>query len=140
MPYLMQVAVGRRPSLSVFGGDYPTRDGTCVRDYIHVVDLAQGHLAALDAMETLGAGCRAYNLGTGTGTTVLELIRAAEAVIGRPVAHEIVDRRPGDAMEVYADPTLANIVLGWKANRTVEDMCADHWRWQSAHPQGFTEH
>jgi UDP-glucose 4-epimerase len=140
MPYLMQVAVGRRPSLSIFGGDYPTRDGTCVRDYIHVVDLAQGHLAALDAMDALGAGCRAYNLGTGTGTTVLELVRAAERVIGRPVPHEIVDRRPGDAMEVYADPALANIALGWKANRTVEDMCADHWRWQSSHPHGFIEH
>jgi UDP-glucose 4-epimerase len=139
MPYLMQVAVGRRDSLSVFGGDYPTRDGTCIRDYIHVVDLAQGHLAALDAMDGLGAGCRAYNLGTGTGTTVLELVRAAEAVIGRPVPHQIVDRRPGDAMEVYADPALANAALGWKATRTVEDMCADHWRWQAGHPDGFAD-
>jgi UDP-glucose 4-epimerase len=139
MPYLMQVAVGRRDSLSVFAGDYPTRDGTCIRDYINVVDLAQGHLAALDAMDGLGAGCRAYNLGTGTGTTVLELVRAAEAVIGRPVPHQIVDRRPGDAMEVYADPALANAALGWKATRTVEDMCADHWRWQAGHPDGFAD-
>ncbi len=139
MPYLMQVAVGRRDKLAVFGGDYPTRDGTCVRDYIHVVDLAQGHLAALAAIDELPAGCQALNLGTGTGTTVLELIKAAEQVIGRPIPHEIVDRRPGDAMEVYADPATANAVLHWKTSRDVHDMCRDHWTWQSKHPYGFAD-
>ncbi len=139
MPFLMQVAVGRRESLSVFGGDYPTRDGTAVRDYIHVVDLAQGHLAALQVIDELPAGCSAVNLGTGTGTTVLELLAAAEQAIGKPVNHEIVDRRPGDAVEVYADPALANRVLRWKAERTVLDMCRDHWNWQSRHPYGFSD-
>ncbi|MEZ5266668.1 MAG: UDP-glucose 4-epimerase GalE [Acidimicrobiales bacterium] len=137
MPYLMQVAVGRRDKLSVFGGDYPTRDGTCIRDYIHVVDLAQGHLAALEVIDELPAGCLPLNLGTGTGTTVLELVAAAEQVIGRPVPHEIVDRRPGDAVEVWADPATANEVLRWKTTRDVVDMCRDHWNWQSKHPYGF---
>ena len=140
MPYLMQVAVGRRDKLSVFGGDYPTRDGTCVRDYIHVVDLAQGHLAALSLLDAPGeTGCRALNLGTGTGTTVLELIKAAEEVIGRPIAHEIVGRRPGDAVEVYADPSVANAALRWKTSRDIYDMCRDHWNWQSRHPYGFAQ-
>lgn len=139
MPYLMQVAVGRRDKLSVFGGDYPTRDGTCIRDYIHVVDLAQGHLAALDVIDELPAGCRPLNLGTGTGTTVLELIKAAEEVIGRPVPYEIVDRRPGDAVSVFADPSTANDVLRWKTTRDVVDMCRDHWNWQSKHPYGFSD-
>lgn len=137
MPYLMQVAVGRRERLAVFGGDYPTRDGTCVRDYLHVVDLAQGHLAALDALDGAGDGCRAYNLGTGTGTTVLELLAAASEAVGRPLPYEVVDRRPGDAVEVYADPSLAQSELGWKSTRSVAEMCRDHWRWQSAHPFGF---
>jgi UDP-glucose 4-epimerase len=139
MPYLMQVAVGRRDALSIFGGDYPTRDGTCVRDYIHVVDLAQGHLAALEAIDDLGGGCRAVNLGTGQGTTVLEMVAAASAAVGRDLPYRIVDRRPGDAVEVYADPTLARQLLGWKTTRTVDDMCADHWRWQSRHPYGFAD-
>jgi UDP-glucose 4-epimerase len=137
MPYLMQVAVGRRERLAVYGDDYPTRDGTCIRDYLHVVDLAQGHLAALDALDGGGDGCRAYNLGTGTGTTVLEMIAAASEAVGRPLPHEIVARRPGDAVEVYADPSLAQAELGWKAARSVAEMCRDHWRWQSAHPFGF---
>lgn len=137
MPFLMQVAVGRRDCLSVFGGDYPTRDGTAVRDYIHVVDLASGHVAALKVLDELPAGCIALNLGTGTGTTVLELVRAAEEAIGKPVNHEIVDRRPGDAIEVYADPALANRLLRWRAKRDVLDMCRDHWNWQSRHPYGF---
>jgi UDP-glucose 4-epimerase len=137
MPYLMQVAVGRREHLSVYGSDYPTRDGTCVRDYIHVVDLAQGHLAALDALDRHGDGCRPFNLGTGTGTTVLEMVAAASRAVGRPLPYRIVPRRPGDAVEVYADPSLAQAELGWKATRSVDEMCADHWRWQSAHPYGF---
>jgi UDP-glucose 4-epimerase len=119
MPFLMQVAVGRRPRLSVFGADYPTRDGTCVRDYIHVVDLAEGHLAALDALDAEGPGWHAY--------------------VGRPLPYEIVARRPGDVVEVYADPSRARRVLGWTATRTVQDMCRDHWRWQSSHPWGFGE-
>jgi UDP-glucose 4-epimerase len=138
MPYLMQVAVGRRERLTVFGDDYPTRDGTCVRDYLHVVDLARGHLAALGAMGEGAAGCRAFNLGTGRGTTVLEIVAAASAAVGRPLPYEIRARRPGDAVEVYADPSLARTALGWEATRSVEDMCADHWRWQSRHPFGFT--
>lgn len=137
MPFIMQVAVGRRDQLSVFGSDYPTRDGTCIRDYIHVVDLAQGHLAALDALDRTGAGCKAYNLGTGTGSTVLEVIDAAGAAVGSPIPYTIVDRRPGDAAAVFADPTHANEALGWRAERDLATMCADHWRWQSTHPEGF---
>jgi len=137
MPYLMQVAVGRRDKLSVFGGDYPTRDGTCIRDYIHVVDLAKGHLAALDVIGELETGCTALNLGTGTGTTVLELVAAASAVIGRPIPYEIVERRAGDAVEVWADPAEANRVLRWRTSLDVHDMCRDHWAWQSRHPYGF---
>jgi UDP-glucose 4-epimerase len=138
MPYLMQVAVGRLERLSVFGDDYPTRDGTCVRDYLHVVDLAKGHLAALRAMGE-GSGCRAYNLGTGRGTTVLEVVAAASAAVGRPLPYEIRPRRPGDATEVYADASLARTELGWEAALGVDDMCADHWRWQSGHPYGFAD-
>lgn len=139
MPYLMQVAVGRRDELSVFGGDYPTRDGTAIRDYIHVVDLALGHVAALGVLDELAPGAHPFNLGTGTGTTVLELLRTAEEVIGRPVPFEIVQRRPGDAVEVWADPARANTVLRWRATRDLHDMCRDHWRWQSTHPFGFAE-
>lgn len=139
MPYLMQVAVGRRDRLSVFGGDYPTRDGTAVRDYIHVVDLARGHLAALAALDRHGDGCRAYNLGTGRGTTVLELVAAASRAIGSPIPFEMVDRRPGDAVEVWADPSFAAKELGWRATHDIDDMCADHWRWQSNHPWGFAD-
>ena len=139
MPYIMQVAVGRLEKLRVFGGDYPTRDGTCIRDYIHVVDLAEGHLAALKALDRTPTGCHAYNLGTGTGTTVLEMVAAASRAVGRELPYEIVERRPGDAMAVYADPAYANTELQWKATRSVDDMCRDHWRWQSAHPSGFVE-
>lgn len=139
MPYVMQVAVGRREKLSVFGNDYPTRDGTCVRDYIHVVDLAVGHLAALDELVTEGPGCRAFNLGTGTGTTVLEMVAAAGMAVGRPIPYVVEDRRPGDVAAVWADPSLAMSALGWKAARTIDDMCVDHWRWQSRHPYGFGE-
>jgi UDP-glucose 4-epimerase len=139
MPFLMQVAVGRRPHLSVFGGDYPTRDGTCIRDYIHVVDLAKGHLAALEALERQGPGWHVYNLGTGVGSTVLEVIAAASAAVGRDLPYQIVDRRPGDVVQVYADPARAEQVLGWRATRDLHAMCRDHWRWQSTHPWGFGE-
>jgi UDP-glucose 4-epimerase len=137
MPFIMQVAVGRRAELSVYGDDYPTHDGTCIRDYIHVVDLAEGHLAALDRLENLGPGCHAVNLGTGRGTTVLEMVAAAGAAVGTPIPYKVVGRRPGDAAAVYADPTHAREVLRWEATRGIDDMCADHWRWQHTHPEGY---
>ena len=137
MPYLAQVAVGRREKLSVFGDDYDTPDGTGVRDYIHVEDLAAGHLAALDRISTHDRPLSVWNLGTGHGTSVLELVRAFERASGRPVPHEIVARRAGDVAASYADPTLAERELGWRATRTVDDMCADTWRWQQANPEGY---
>ncbi len=136
MPYAMQVAVGRREELSVFGGDYDTPDGTCIRDYIHVVDLAEAHLAALDALGRID-GCRAVNVGTGTGSSVLEVVAAASRAVGRDIPHRVVDRRPGDAPCVYADTTLAAELLGWTATRDLDDMCADHWRWQRDNPRGY---
>jgi UDP-glucose 4-epimerase len=136
MPYIMQVAAGRHPYLRVFGDDYPTRDGTGVRDFIHVVDLALGHLAALRVLgETEGAV--AYNLGTGRGYTVMELLRAAEKAAGREIPYEVVARRPGDIAECYADPALSERKLEWKATRGIEEMAADAWRWQSQNPEGF---
>jgi len=136
MPFIAQVAVGRRPRLEIFGNDYPTRDGTGVRDYIHVVDLARGHVAALDY---LGAhpGLVAHNLGTGNGSSVMEVLRAFERTAAQPIAHEFVDRRPGDVAECYADPGKANRELGWRAELDLKQMCEDAWRWQSKHPFGF---
>ncbi len=136
MPYVMQVAVGRRPELSIFGNDWPTPDGTGVRDYIHVVDLARGHLAALNALPRIG-GCQAINLGTGRGHSVLELVAAAGAAAGRPIPHRFAARRPGDVAAAYADPSRALTLLHWRAERTLAEMCADSWRWQSMNPQGF---
>lgn len=136
MPYVAQVAVGRRPELSVFGGDYPTHDGTGVRDYIHVVDLAQGHVAAVDALESLG-GVVPVNLGTGCGYSVLQVVAAFEKASGQKIPYRIVGRRPGDVAKCYADPTIAGRVLGWSANRDIDAMCVDAWRWQSANPSGF---
>ncbi len=136
MPFIMQVAVGQRAKLSVFGNDYPTRDGTNIRDYIHVVDLAEGHLKALDELET-GTGCRAFNLGTGTGSTVLEVVAAAGEAVGKPIPHEIVGRRAGDVIAIWADPEKATRELGWKSTRDLNDMCRDHWRWQEQNPAGF---
>ena len=136
MPYVAQVAVGRRAELSVFGGDYATPDGTGVRDYIHVVDLARGHLAALNALDEL-AGVVPINLGTGQGYSVLEVVTAFEKASGRKVPYHIVDRRPGDVATCYADPARARELLGWSAEMTIETMCADTWRWQSGNPQGF---
>lgn len=136
MPFVAQVAVGRRERLSVFGGDWPTVDGTGVRDYIHVVDLARGHLAALDrALQAPGAWT--VNLGTGRGTSVLELVRAFERASGRPVPYAIVGRRPGDIAACWADPALAKALLGWQAELDIDRMCVDAWRWQSGNPNGY---
>ncbi|MGI4816274.1 MAG: UDP-glucose 4-epimerase GalE [Janthinobacterium lividum] len=136
MPYIAQVAVGRLDKLKVFGGDYSTADGTGVRDYIHVVDLARGHLAALDALVKHDSSFT-VNLGTGQGYSVLDAIRAFEQASGRPIPYEIVERRPGDIAACYADPGVAEKILGWRAEYGIERMCEDHWRWQSANPQGF---
>ncbi|MBX3328470.1 MAG: UDP-glucose 4-epimerase GalE [Nitrospira sp.] len=140
MPFVAQVAVGRRPHLNVFGNDYPTSDGTGVRDYIHVVDLAIGHLKALEALERSmhRTECLTVNLGTGTGYSVLEIVRAFEQACGKPVAYKIAPRRPGDVAACYADPNRAAALLGWHATRSLADMCADTWRWQSFNPHGYT--
>ena len=136
MPFVAQVAVGRRAELSVFGSDWPTRDGTGVRDYIHVVDLARGHVAALGRAGEQ-AGAFTVNLGTGRGYSVLEMVRAFERASGRPVPYRLVGRRPGDIAECYADPSYARALLGWQAERGIDEMCADAWRWQSSNPQGY---
>jgi|TARA_R100000049_G_C1928294_1_gene72442 UDP-glucose 4-epimerase len=136
MPYVAQVAVGKREQLRVFGDDYDTPDGTGVRDYIHVMDLAEGHLAALDALARDG-GLITTNLGTGRGYSVLEMVRAFAAASGREVRYQIVERRPGDVASCYADPAHAKQVLGWEAKRGIDTMCADHWRWQSENPNGY---
>jgi UDP-glucose 4-epimerase len=136
MPYVAQVAVGKLEKLRVFGGDYDTPDGTGVRDYIHVVDLARGHLAAFDALAKHDASF-VVNLGTGQGYSVLDVVGAFEKASGRPVPYEIVARRPGDVGSCYADPAAAAKLLGWKAEFGIERMCADHWRWQEQNPQGF---
>ena len=136
MPNIAQVAVGIREKIRVFGNDYPTRDGTGVRDYIHVVDLARGHLAALETMQRERRGVT-VNLGTGRGVSVLETVRAFERASGRAVPFERVARRAGDVAECYADPSLAEKILGWKATYTLEDMCRDTWRWQCMNPHGY---
>lgn len=136
MPYVAQVAVGKREQLRVFGDDYDTPDGTGVRDYIHVMDLAEGHLAALDALARDG-GLITTNLGTGRGYSVLDMVRAFAAASGREVRYQIAERRPGDVASCYADPAHAKKVLGWEAKRGIDAMCADHWRWQSENPNGY---
>ncbi|HDV6320263.1 TPA: UDP-glucose 4-epimerase GalE [Burkholderia multivorans] len=136
MPYVAQVAVGKLEKLRVFGSDYPTPDGTGVRDYIHVVDLAKGHIAALDALVKRDASF-VVNLGTGQGYSVLDVVRAFEKASGRAVPYEIVARRPGDVAECYANPQAAADIIGWRATLGLDDMCADHWRWQEANPRGF---
>lgn len=136
MPFVSQVAVGKRAKLSVFGGDYPTPDGTGVRDYIHVVDLAIGHVRALDYLAA-NKGILKLNLGTGLGYSVLDVVRAFETASGSPVPYEIVARRAGDVAQCYADPALAAELLGWRAERGLAEMCADSWRWQSANPDGY---
>ncbi|MCC3869603.1 UDP-glucose 4-epimerase GalE [Terrisporobacter mayombei] len=138
MPYISQVAVGKLEQLSVFGNDYNTPDGTGVRDYIHVVDLAQGHLKALDKLDSL-PGLVTYNLGTGNGYSVLDMINAFSKASGKEVAYKIVGRRPGDVAMCYADSSKANKELGWEAKFDVDDMCKDTWRWQSNNPNGYKE-
>ncbi len=138
MPFVMQVAVGMREQLSVFGDDYDTPDGTGVRDYIHVVDLALGHLAAIDHLDEM-PGCTPINLGTGMGYSVLEMVKAAEKASGKDVAYAVVARRPGDIATCYAEPKLAAQKLGWSAKRGLEQMCADSWRWQESNPEGYGE-
>ena len=136
LPFVAQVAVGQREFLNVWGNDYPTPDGTGVRDYIHVVDLALGHLKALARLQT-HAECLTVNLGTGTGYSVLEMVRAFEQASGRPVPYRIAARRPGDIASCYAEPKQALALLGWQAERGLNAMCADAWRWQSGNPKGF---
>ena len=138
MPYIAQVAVGRLPRLRVFGDDYPTPDGTGVRDYIHVVDLADGHLAALRYAHGR-PGMHVFNLGTGRGNSVLEMLAAFGRACGRELPYEVVPRRPGDVAACWADPTRAEQTLGWRAARTLEQMCADAWRWQSMNPGGYAD-
>ncbi|HEY5801937.1 MAG TPA: UDP-glucose 4-epimerase GalE [Burkholderiaceae bacterium] len=139
MPFIAQVAVGRRAELSVFGGDYPTPDGTGVRDYIHVVDLAQGHVAALKRLFAQ-EGSFTVNLGTGRGYSVLEAVHAFEEASGRKIAYRVVARRPGDIACCYASPNAARELLGWEAKKSIKEMCQDHWRWQSGNPDGYRAH
>lgn len=136
MPFITQVALGKRAHLQVFGNDYATPDGTGVRDYIHVSDLAEGHVAGLKALLSRGKSLT-VNLGTGRGYSVVEVVKAFEAASGRPVAHQFAPRRPGDIAQCYADPSLAQELLGWRASRTLDQMCADSWRWQSQNPDGY---
>ena len=136
LPFVAQVAVGRREKVMVFGNDYPTPDGTGVRDYIHVMDLAAGHLAALGYLATK-TGVFRWNLGTGRGSSVLEVIEAFGTAAGHPIPYEFAPRRPGDAAVSYADPSAALADLGWSAHRNLAQMCEDHWRWQSSNPHGL---
>ncbi|MDE0614672.1 MAG: UDP-glucose 4-epimerase GalE [bacterium] len=138
MPYLLQVAVGRRDALPLYGTDYPTPDGTAVRDYIHVMDLAEGHLAALQALESSAGQVHTYNLGTGRGASVLEVISAMREATGHPLPYEELGRRPGDVPELWADPAKARSELGWSATRSLAEMCRDGWAWQSKNPQGYS--
>jgi len=138
MPYISQVATGKREALSVFGDDYPTPDGTGVRDYIHVMDLAEGHVAALKTLLEKKQGFT-VNLGTGQGYSVLDVVKAFEKASGRKVPYRIAPRREGDVATCYADPALAREVIGWRATRGIDEMCADAWRWQSGNPDGYRE-
>jgi UDP-glucose 4-epimerase len=139
MPILTQVAVGRREKVLVYGDDYPTPDGTGRRDYLHVEDLASGHVAALEKLGTTDAPVSTWNLGTGRPTSVMEMIHAFSLACGRDLPYEIAPRRPGDIAESYADPSRAHAELGWAAERGVDEMCADSWRWQSQNPEGYPD-
>jgi UDP-glucose 4-epimerase len=138
MPYISQVGVGKLPSLNIFGGNYPTKDGTGVRDYIHVIDLALGHLKALEKLKSKG-GVNTYNLGTGKGYSVLEMVEAFEEASGKKVPYSMIERRPGDAAICFADPSKARDELGWTAKKGIEEMCEDSWRWQQNNPNGYSE-
>ena len=139
MPFMAQVAGGRRAELSIFGGDYDTPDGTGVRDYIHVVDLAEGHCAALRTITNQGGGCDEINLGTGRGYSVLEVVEGMRKASGKEIKYTVGDRRPGDVAECYASPAKAEKILKWRATKTLEDMCEDTWRWQEMNPNGYAE-
>ena len=138
VPVICQVAAGKLETLSIFGGDYSTLDGTCVRDYLHVVDLADAHLKALDHLAKV-SGLRTFNLGTGRGTTVLELVNAFEQATGQKIPRRIVERRPGDVAEAWADPSLAKKILEWEATRDLGEMLVDAWRWQRENPRGYSK-
>ena len=139
MPYVSQVAVGRREFLTVFGNDYPTKDGTGVRDYLHVVDLAEGHLSAMDYMDTKDCGLFTFNLGTGNGYSVLEMCAAMGKACGHEIKYKIGDRRAGDIAVCYADATRAKKEMNWEAKRDLDEMCKDLWAWQSSNPNGFSD-
>jgi len=139
VPYISQVAVGRRERLQIFGDDYDTPDGTALRDYIHVEDLAAGHVAALDKLSSTAQVVSTWNLGTGTGSSVFDVLHAFERAVGRELPYEVVGRRAGDIAASYADPGRANAELGWCASRSIDDMCADAWRWQSQNPNGYPD-
>jgi UDP-glucose 4-epimerase len=136
VPYISQVAIGKLEYLRIFGNDYPTRDGTGIRDYIHVIDLADGHLASVQKLNTK-CGLVVYNLGTGTGYSVLEMVEAFSRASGRQIPYKIVGRRPGDIAECYADPKKAEAELSWKAKRGLDEMCRDTWNWQTKNPNGY---
>jgi UDP-glucose 4-epimerase len=137
MPFVAQVAVGRREFLTVFGNDYDTPDGTGVRDYLHVMDLAEGHLSAISYMEKKKSGLFIFNLGTGKGYSVLDMVKAMGKACGHDIAYKIGDRRPGDIAVCYADATLAKEKMGWEGNRDLDEMCRDLWSWQQKNPNGF---
>lgn len=139
LPLLAQVATGKRDKLLVFGDDYASKDGTAIRDYIHILDLANGHLKALDYLRQHQPGVRAWNLGTGRGSTVFEMIKAFSKACGRDLPYEVVGRRPGDVLDLTSNPARANRELGWKAERTLEDACADLWRWTENNPEGYRQ-
>ena len=139
LPLLAQVAIGKREKLLVFGDDYASKDGTAIRDYIHILDLARGHLMALNYLRDHRPGVRAWNLGTGKGSTVFEMIKAFGVAVGREMPYEVVGRRPGDVLDLTANPSRANEELGWKAEFTLEDACRDLWRWTENNPQGYRQ-
>jgi UDP-glucose 4-epimerase len=139
MPYVAQVAIGRREFLTVFGDDYPTPDGTGVRDYLHVMDLAEGHISAIQYIETKASGTFTFNLGTGNGCSVLDMVKAMGKACGHEIKYKIGDRRPGDIATCYADATLAKQELGWEAKLNLDEMCRDLWSWQSQNPNGFAK-